>query len=265
MRNEGDGSFQSVPAAYSPREYWERVGRRMGLREEKRSLAGEESPFYDVKRSMFLEKLLQPIIGESAETFLEVGCGPGGNLAWLESRGVTALGIDLTYAMLQIARENELTRLVGGDGGAIPLHSGSVDAAMTVTVLQHNDDVAAAKIIGELARVARSHIHIFEDTGVVAAHRRASHWLRKPEWYIAELHKTHFRLLSKERLPLATSELLANLLRSVARRHVPEGSAVPQKQQNLEAQLLRFTTRVDSVIPPVVGLTRLSFVRSDAG
>ncbi|HLN04872.1 MAG TPA: methyltransferase domain-containing protein [Acidimicrobiales bacterium] len=247
---------------YSPRQYWEGVGERLGERSENRLLAGEESPFYAVKRSMFLEKLLLPAIGASDRMVLEVGCGPGGNIQWLEERGVQMLGLDLSSAMLQAARRSGVTRLVQGDATSLPIASRAVDAAITVTVLQHNDDEAAARIVAELARVARWRVHLFEDTGGLAIHDRASHWLRRPEWYVAELGRAGYRLETRLRLPLACSELVANGLRAVARRRQPEGAAIPENQMRLESKLLGVTTRIDSLLPPAMGLTRLSFTRS---
>jgi SAM-dependent methyltransferase len=247
---------------YSPRQYWEDVGERLGERNENRLLAGEESPFYAVKREMFLDRLLRPAIEAGDRRVLEVGCGPGGSMEWLEERDIQILGLDLSSAMLHAARQSGMTRLVQGDATALPIASRAVDSAITVTVLQHNDDNAAARIVAELARVARSRVHLFEDTGALAIHDRSSHWLRKPDWYEAEFRRSGYRLDAKQRLPLTCSELLANGLRTVARRRQPEGAAIPANQTRLEARLLGFTTRVDKVVPPAMGLTRMSFRRS---
>lgn len=247
---------------YSARKYWEGVGQRLGERSENQLLAGEESPFYAVKRNMFLDKLLLPAIDEGDRTMLEVGCGPGGNIGWLQDKGLQMYGIDLSSAMLRAALRNDITRLAQGNATALPIASKSVDSVITVTVLQHNDDDSAARILAELARVARHRVHLFEDTGAVAIHDRASHWLRKPDWYVKELARAGYRLQARQRLPLAFSELAANGLRAVARRRQPEGAVIPESQMRLESRLLGVTTRVDGVIPPAIGLTRLSFSRT---
>lgn len=245
---------------YSPRSYWDGVGERLARRVEgDRSLAGEASPFYAVKRSMFLARLLAPAIGGDDQTVLEVGCGPGGNLEWLEERGVPSYGLDLSGAMLQAARRRGSTRLVQGDASAMAFASEAFDTVITVTVLQHNDDAAARSILTELARVAKSRLHLFEDTGSFALHDRASHWLRKPDWYRAELGRLGYRFEDEERLPLASSELMANGLRALARRHQSEGAVAPDGYARLEAGLLGVTRLLDGVVPPVMGLTRLSF------
>lgn len=247
---------------YSPRQYWEGVGQRLGTRNENRLLAGEQTPFYAVKREMFLDRLLVPAIEAGDRTVLEIGCGPGGNLAWLQERGVQALGLDISSSMLHAAQESGMNRLVEGDATALPFAPRSVDSVITVTVLQHNDDAAARRIVAELARVARSRVHLFEDTGALAVHDRASHWLRKPEWYTEAFRRSGYRLETQRRLPLALSELMANGLRAVTRRRRPEGAAVPESQVRLESKLLGLTTRVDGVVPPAIGLTRLSFTRT---
>ncbi|MGH9170384.1 MAG: class I SAM-dependent methyltransferase [Acidimicrobiales bacterium] len=246
---------------YSPKSYWDGVGRRLGERSDNRLLAGEESPFYAVKRAMFLERLLLPALEAADNLVLEVGCGPGGNIEWLEKRGVQMLGVDLSSAMLQSARRHDVDRLAQANATALPMASGSVDSVITVTVLQHNDDDSAAQIAGELGRVARKRVHLFEDTGVVALHDRSSHWLRKPEWYVAEMTRAGYRLEARRRLPLAVSELLANGLRAAARRRQPEGAPIPESQVRLETKLLGVTTRLDGILPPAIGITRLSFTR----
>jgi SAM-dependent methyltransferase len=249
---------------YSARQYWDGVGLRIGERNENRLLAGEESPFYAVKREMFLDRLLLPAIEPGDRTMLEVGCGPGGNLEWLAKRDVQVVGLDLSPAMLKAARQTGMDRLTQGDATALPIASRAVDCVITVTVLQHNDDDAAARIVAELARVARSRVHLFEDTGALAIHDRPSHWLRKPEWYAAAFGRSGYRLEARQRLPLTCSELFVNGLRAVASRRQPEGAVIPENQIRLEARLLGFTTLVDQVVPPAMGLTRMSFRRINA-
>jgi SAM-dependent methyltransferase len=254
----------AAPASsYLPKDYWEGVARRLSGREQFRLLAGEESPFYAIKREMLLARMLLPALADLEGPALEIGCGPGGNLSQLQDLGKAVAGLDLSTTMLREASSNGLTRLVNGNATMLPFRSGTMAAVYTVTVLQHNDDGSAARMLGEMARVSSSEVHLFEDTGVVGVHDRPSHWVRTPEWYANRLSQHGYRLENRERIPLAFSEIGANVIRAVADRGRPEGAALSERRVRLEERALQLTLRVDRVVPPVVGLTRLSFRRRE--
>ena len=247
--------------SYERREYWESVAAEIGRRDSDLLLAGEATPFYRAKRQLFIDSLFKPAIEATDGTLLEVGCGPGGNLELLERLGRKAFGVDLAATMLRQASTRDITGLVQADAIALPMASRSVDSVFTVTVLQHNDDVAAARILDEIARVSRRQVHLFEDTGVFAVHDRPSHWLRRPRWYVSAIERAGFRLETKQRVAFMVSEVMANAVRAVGRRGRPEGEAVTPMFAHVERLLLAMTGSVDRLLPPAVGLTRLSFRR----
>ena len=96
---------------------------------------------------------------------LDVGCGTGGNLEWLATRG-RSYGLDLSETALRLCRRRlrEGTRpgasatpgaLICGELARLPFADGSFDLVTAFDVLYHEwvtDDAAA---MGELARVCR--------------------------------------------------------------------------------------------------------------
>jgi len=248
--------------AYIPDTYWEEVAGRVATRDrEARSFAGDDSDFYRRKRAMFLERMLRPATEETHEV-LEVGCGPGGNLAWLAERGKEVAGVDVSLRMLAHARELlpdiPLTLV---DGRILPFADRSFESVITVTVLQHNPADIADALIAELARTAAQQVHLFEDTAWVSIHDRKSHWLRKPGWYVARMTGAGFALETFERLPIAAEELAANLARAALERGHREGGNVPSSRRRAEFALCGAARLLDVILPASAGLTRMSFRR----
>jgi SAM-dependent methyltransferase len=88
------------------------------------------------------------------ETALDVGCGEGRFCRMLRARGITAIGIDPTEALLEVARGRDPDgdyRL--GRAEALAFPDASFDLVVSYLTLIDIDDVAAA--IAEMARVLR--------------------------------------------------------------------------------------------------------------
>jgi SAM-dependent methyltransferase len=91
---------------------------------------------------------------------LDVGCGPGtvtASLARAAGPGGLALGLDISEAMLARAVRAEAGPQIGflrADAQRLPLRDGTVDAVVSVAVLQLVPDPAAA--LAEMARVLRA-------------------------------------------------------------------------------------------------------------
>ena len=197
-------------------------------------------------------------IGASDRMVLEVGCGPGGNIQWLEERGVQMLGLDLSSAMLQAARRSGVTRLVQGDATSLPIASHAVNAAITVTVLQHNDDEAAAQIVAEAAVSPGGAFICSRTPGAwpstivhpIGCAGRSGTWPSSAAPAIASRRGCVSHLHAPSSWPTGCTP---------SRRRRPEGAAIAENQMRLESKLLGVTTRIDSLLPPAMGLTRLSF------
>ncbi|MFA5897018.1 MAG: class I SAM-dependent methyltransferase, partial [Thermoplasmata archaeon] len=88
---------------------------------------------------------------------LDVGCGNGRHARALLGRGLTAVALDFSRSLLLLGRERGAEELAGrlhwveGEATALPLRTGSVDAALCVAVLHHlptrGDRVAALREI----------------------------------------------------------------------------------------------------------------------
>lgn len=86
-----------------------------------------------------------------AGSVVDLGCGTGRWLRFMEARGDDPIGLDISSRMLTVASESGCRRLVAGELSAIPLASGSLGGALLVLSLSHEPDANAA--IRELGRV----------------------------------------------------------------------------------------------------------------
>ncbi|QFY12240.1 methyltransferase domain-containing protein [Nonomuraea phyllanthi] len=84
-------------------------------------------------------------------TLLDVACGTGLVTGELAGRGLRVLGVDASAGMARIAAGR--VDVVLGDGRALPVRDGSVDAVSTIWLLHLLDD--ARPMIAEAARVLR--------------------------------------------------------------------------------------------------------------
>jgi SAM-dependent methyltransferase len=96
--------------------------------------------------------LLAPWLTEGG-TFLDAGCGPGGNGAWLSRHG-RAIGVDLAAEGLEYVRQRrpEITPVQASITG-LPFPDAAFDAVLEITVVYCVADDRAA--VAELARVVR--------------------------------------------------------------------------------------------------------------
>jgi len=86
-------------------------------------------------------------LGDGHERVLDIACGPGILLPTLSSCADAVVGIDLTLASLQLAREAETagsTFLVRGLSENLPFRSGCFDATVLRLALHHFLEPAAA-------------------------------------------------------------------------------------------------------------------------
>lgn len=81
---------------------------------------------FDLDRR-FIEEVL-PAKG----TVLDIGCGTGRLMLYLQEKGYEVIGVDLSSHMLEVAREKlgEKARLVRADMLALPMAEGQVDACI---------------------------------------------------------------------------------------------------------------------------------------
>lgn len=115
------------------------------------------APVYDATRGglergrAFAENIL-PFV--SGPRILEVGVGTGAVAAPLaEMAGVPVLGLDVSPAMLALARDRLAGRVAIGDAERLPVATGSVDGVVAVWLLQLVPDIGT--VLREIARVLR--------------------------------------------------------------------------------------------------------------
>jgi SAM-dependent methyltransferase len=172
---------------YNVEAYWSRVGREVGDRSAENVVAGDDNPFYRYKRQKFLRTFLHrmPFTGQRV---LEIGCGPGGNLAEIahQFRPAALIGADISPVMVDLARRRlgDAASIHHIDGATLPFADRSVDLSFTVTVLQHNVDGARlTALVAEIARVTASQIVLMEDVGHGALHGGGTFVARRVEVY----------------------------------------------------------------------------------
>jgi len=99
-------------------------------------------------------KLFQP---EPEAKILEVGCGTGTQMAFYRARGCRITGIDISPAMLGIARArlDGNTLLCRGDGTRLPYPQGGFDMVLATLVLHEMDPAVRSAVLKEMVRVLR--------------------------------------------------------------------------------------------------------------
>jgi ubiquinone/menaquinone biosynthesis C-methylase UbiE len=132
--------------------------------------------YYDER---VIEKMAAVSGVDAGMTVADVGTGTGFVSAGIAPRVRRVLAVDNSPAMLEVARKNlgELgivnVELLEGDVNALPIESGSVDAAFANMVLHHAEDPEA--MLREMARVVKP-------GGVVAVVDEVEHpfaWMRE--------------------------------------------------------------------------------------
>jgi SAM-dependent methyltransferase len=221
-----------------------------------------DTPYYALRQIRFFEEFLDPTF-RGVTSILEVGPGPGDNLNRLRSQGKTVFGAEVSKGMVDIARRNGLDSVVQIDGSHLPFEDKFCDAIFTSTVLQHNTKERAASLLAEMARVAVKEVHLFEDTAVMPVRDRRLHWLRTPSWYASQLEPRGFELTYQRRLPMACQEVAATLARVLVDRQLGQRARPTDRRLRLENALCAAARPVDRHVPPIVGLTRMSFRRTD--
>jgi len=127
--------------------------------------------------------MLEP---EAGSRILEVGCGGGAFLAFLESKGHTAVGVDLLDEAVRVARDAvSASEVLQADAGHLPFGDSSFDRLVTHHLVEHLDDLPGALVEwrrvlapgGIIAICTPNRLyespHIFEDPGHVKIYDRA--------------------------------------------------------------------------------------------
>ncbi len=150
------GRFRGAKAQsdLESRRYWEERGGE-----------GYEQEAFSADWMEAARKTLRPLhdrfAAENVESILEVGCGPGRNLALLREFGVPkVLGLDFSGPQLEKAAGRGFP--VGrASAKALPLRAAAVDVVMTGQVLLHVPP-PIAPAVAEILRASRRYVLLLE-------------------------------------------------------------------------------------------------------
>lgn len=96
---------------------------------------------------------------------LEIGCGPGAQLWYLEHEGHLSVGVDLSHvgttrARTRLDQEGVSARLAVGDARLLPLRGATFDLVLDVEAFAHNHEHDYEALWREAARVTRPGGHL---------------------------------------------------------------------------------------------------------
>jgi len=113
--------------------------------------------FADVNANMPPELILaaEQFLGiiPSGALILDLGCGAGRDIAWLESQGATAVGSDFSAGMLAQARLRARGSLVQADMRRLPFQTGYFQGVWCCAALPHLPKVDVPLTLAEVHRV----------------------------------------------------------------------------------------------------------------
>ncbi|HUS71394.1 MAG TPA: methyltransferase domain-containing protein, partial [Anaerolineae bacterium] len=97
----------------------------------------EESHWFFVARRRILSRLLDEMLeGAGNPRILDVGCGTGATMGFLERYG-EVIGVDIAPQALKYGREQGRARLCLADGGHLPFLEDSFDLVTALDLLEH--------------------------------------------------------------------------------------------------------------------------------
>jgi len=94
--------------------------------------------------------LLDAIEGPSPYTILDLGCGPGRDLAYFRSLGHVAVGLDGCAAFCEMARKNSSCEVLEQDFLALDLPAARFDGIFANASLFHVPAADLPRVLGEL-------------------------------------------------------------------------------------------------------------------
>ncbi|MCG3206822.1 MAG: Ubiquinone biosynthesis O-methyltransferase [Anaerolineae bacterium] len=110
--------------------------------------------WYIARRKIIFDWVLKELAYYTAPKILDIGCGTGYNLKYLQANNYTNVtGLDFSPDALHFCRSRHLPELLLGDGTLPPFQQESFDVIMALDLIEHlADDVAALR---ELTRLLK--------------------------------------------------------------------------------------------------------------
>jgi ubiquinone/menaquinone biosynthesis C-methylase UbiE len=143
------------------------------------------------QRADALEKAsLRQVLGRfpEARSNLEVGCGTGHFTRWLDGCGLSAVGLDLSVAMLAEAKTEDRIPLVQADARRLPFADDAFDLTMLITTLEFLE--APRDVLAEALRVASRGIllGVLNRWSILAVRRRLVGLFRPSVYWTAHFY-----------------------------------------------------------------------------
>ncbi|HEU4471280.1 MAG TPA: class I SAM-dependent methyltransferase [Flavisolibacter sp.] len=249
---------------YHPEPYWNEVAKRVARRGDIKLIAGDDEPYYRYKRARFLGLFRR--IGFKGKSVLEIGSGPGGNLAELVNMSAASIhGVDISDEMVAMSKKmlaGKNVQVAKIDGLHIPYPDRRFDICFTSTVLQHNTDEAMlAQLVKEICRVAKTEIYLFEK--VEKKIKGTTLCMGRPvSFYESMLNQHGFELKETAFLNIEASFLFSGVIRKLFnKRGRKEGEPVSSVSRWLQNLGLPLTSVLDRLFPANRDLAMLRFSR----
>jgi ubiquinone/menaquinone biosynthesis C-methylase UbiE len=131
---------------------------------------GEDSAKIDGERINLLKKY---IVGKNV---LDIGCGSGIYVDFLNKEGYQASGVDFVEDFIKLARKNKKGEFFISHAEKLPFKNNEFETVILFDILEHGDD---RKIIGEAKRVSKKRIivivpqvvdSLLSESGVIYRH-----------------------------------------------------------------------------------------------
>lgn len=249
-------------ASYYPEPYWNDVAKRIAARTNARVIAGDDEPYYQYKRQQFL-KLLH-VIPFADKTVLEIGSGPGGNLAAVYNQHPKALyGVDISEEMIELSKQllsGKNIQLQKINGVSLPFATNYFDVSFTSTVLQHiTDEAMLEDLINEMCRVTTNDIYIFER--IESRIKGTELCAGRPTHYYETLFSKHQFVLGKTTfLNIHISYFVSGVIRKLFNpRTKKEGEPISTISRILQKSTLPVTAALDPLLKRKRELAMLHF------
>jgi ubiquinone/menaquinone biosynthesis C-methylase UbiE len=133
-------------------------------------------------------------VGLTTGLVADVGCGPGRVAAWLTAHGLDVVGVDVSHAMLTVARRAHADiRFEEGRLTALPFEDGSLVGAVCWYSIIHTPPEHLREVFSELRRVLSVGGHL-----LVAFQAGDSEAVQRTDAYGTSHSLTHFRHCPEE-------------------------------------------------------------------
>ena len=160
----------------------------------------------DVQHAQYIKSFLEKY---SLSKVLDVGCGTGRLVKFLDQHGFSAQGCEPEIAALKIAqRINSSKSIKKAPATSLPYKANSFDLIISASVIEHLTKKEVRKFLEEAKRVLKPHGYIFIITPNFSSPFR---YIKKEQWF-AYSDPTHINFFSRKSIrQLLTSSGFHNI------------------------------------------------------